>query len=73
MALREISLYEAKRFAEKKRLKPGRVKGTTRIQFTSGRNPRIEVVNWGLFETYLRRRGLSIFEERGFLKLMKSR
>ncbi len=73
MVLREISLEEVRRVAERRRLKPGRVRGTTRIQFTSGRNPRIEVVDWGLFETYLRRRGLSVFEDRGFLKLMKRR
>ncbi|MEM2869231.1 MAG: hypothetical protein QW379_02255 [Thermoplasmata archaeon] len=73
MALREITLQEAMTIAQKKGLRPGKVRGTTRVQFTRGKNYRIEVVDWSFFRTCLKKRGLAIYEDEGFLKLMKRR
>lgn len=69
--MEKISVAEAKKIAERKKLKPGKVKGTTGIQFTRGKNARIEVTTWEEFEALLRKRRLAIFESEGFLKVMK--
>jgi len=37
-------------------LKPGRVKGTHKILFTKGRNPELEIIDWGEFEEELLRK-----------------
>lgn len=71
MSMNKIPVAEARKIAEKKKLKPGRVKGTTGIQFTRGKNPRIEVIGWEEFETLLRKRGLAVYESEGFLKVMR--
>jgi len=62
----------AKEKARKAGLKPGRVKGTEdAIQFTKGRNNRIEVISWEEFEDVLQKRSLQVFESSGFMKIMK--
>src|SRR5438128_2330754 len=43
MVMEPVSIEEAIEKAKKKGLRPGRVKGTDGIQFTKGRNNRIEV------------------------------
>jgi len=69
--MKVISAGEARRIAEVKNLKPGRVRGTTRVQFTRGKNNRIEVIGWTDFEVCLKKRGLCICESGGFMKIMK--
>lgn len=71
MSMEKISVTEAKKIAEKKKLKPGKVKGTTGIQFTRGKNARIEVITWEEFESLMRKRRLAVYESEGFLKVMK--
>ena len=72
MVMEPISVESAKEKARKAGLKPGRVKGTdAAIQFTKGRNNRIEVISWEAFEDVLRTRRLQVFESGGFLKIMK--
>lgn len=71
MAMREIPFEEAKRIAYSKGLKPARVKGTTKLEFTKGNNPRLEVTTWEDFERLLQVRGLSVHESGGFMKVMK--
>jgi len=67
-----ISVEAAKEKARKAGLKPGRVKGTEdAIQFTKGRNNRIEVISWEEFEDVLQKRSLQVFESAGFMKIMK--
>ncbi len=57
--------------AQKKGLKPGRVKGTTGVQFTKGRNDRLEIIDWDEFKTTLSKRKLQVYESGGWMKIMK--
>ncbi len=66
-----ISVESAIEKAKKKGLRPGRVKGTEGIQFTKGRNNRIDVISWDEFRDTLARRKLQVFESNGFMKIMK--
>ncbi len=71
MVMEKISLAKAKDIAKKKGLKPGRVKGTEGIQFTKGKNDRLEIVSWDEFEKTLKKRKLSVYESGGWMKIMK--
>ena len=68
--LHAISLNEARQIASKKGLKPARVKGTEKVQFTKGRNANVEPVDWTEFETLLSKRHLGVYESGGFMKIM---
>ena len=72
MAMEPISLDKAKAFANKKGLKPGKVKGTSGIQFTKGTNNRLDVIGWDEFEEILNARGLGVYESGGWMKIMKA-
>lgn len=72
MAMQKISLEQAKKIAEEKGLKPGRVKGTDGVQFTKGNNERLEVISWEEFENILKKRGLAVYESKGWMKIMKA-
>ena len=71
MAMEKIDFAKAKAIAEKKGLKPGKVKGTNGIQFTKGNNNRLDVIGWNEFETLLNQRGLAVYESAGWMKIMK--
>lgn len=71
MAMERLDIEEAKDMARKKGLKPGRVKGTTGVQFTKGGNARLEVIGWEEFEAILSKRHLAVFGSRGWMKMMK--
>jgi len=71
MVMEPISIDRAVRIAKRKGLKPGRVKGTNGIQFTKGRNRRLEIIDWEEFEKTLKRRRLQIYESGGWMKIMK--
>jgi len=71
MVMAKIDVTKAKKIAKKKGLKPGRVKGTNGIQFTKGKNSRLEVIDWDMFETTLKKRKLAIYESGGWMKIMK--
>ncbi|HYS73050.1 MAG TPA: hypothetical protein VEO96_03590 [Thermoplasmata archaeon] len=68
-----VGVEDAIEKAKKKGLRPGRVKGTEGIQFTKGRNNRIEVISWDEFRTTLAERQLEVYESSGFMKIMKKR
>ena len=72
MAMEKIDFAKAKTIAEKKGLKPGKVKGTEGIQFTKGNNNRLDVISWDEFEKILAKRGLSVYESGGWMKIMKA-
>jgi len=72
MVMEPISLDKAMAIAKKKGLKPGRVKGTNGIQFTKGRNPRLETIDWEEFESTMKKRRLQVFESGGWMKIMKT-
>ena len=71
MVMEKIDLGKAKNIAQKKGLKPGKVKGTDGIQFTKGNNDRLEIISWDDFEKTLKNRGLSVYESGGWMKIMK--
>ena len=71
MVMEPVSIEEAIEMAKKKGLRPGRVKGTDGIQFTKGRNNRIEVITWDEFRMTLADRQLEVFDSNGFMKIMK--
>ena len=71
MAMEKITLDKARTIAKKKGLKPGRVKGTNGVQFTKGRNQRLETIDWDEFETTLKKRRLAVYESGGWMKIMK--
>jgi len=71
MVMEPVSVEEAIEKAKKKGLRPGRVKGTDGIQFTKGRNTRIEVITWDEFRSTLADRQLEVFDSNGFKKIMK--
>ena len=72
MVMEKIDMGKAKQIANNKGLKPGKVKGTSGVQFTKGKNDRLSVITWDEFEKILRERKLSIYESGGWMKIMKS-
>jgi hypothetical protein len=70
--MERIDLDKAKVIAKNKGLKPGKVKGTTGIQFTKGKNNRLDVIEWSEFEEILKKRKLAIYESGGWMKIMKA-
>ncbi len=73
MVMEAITPDKAMNIAKRKGLKPGRVKGTDGIQFTKGRNARLEIITWDEFETTLNRRKLQVYESGGWMKIMKKK
>ncbi len=71
MVMEEITIDRARQIATKKGLKPGRVKGTAGVQFTKGRNNRLEVIDWTDFEKTMSKRKLAVYESGGWMKIMK--
>lgn len=71
MPMKRLNIEEAKDMARKKGLRPGRVKGTTGVQFTKGENARIEVIGWEEFEAILSKRHLAVFGSGGWMKMMR--
>ncbi len=68
-----ISMEKAKKIADNKGLKPGRVKGTDGVQFTKGKNQRLDVITWDEFEAALKKRKLAIYESGGWMKIMNAK
>ncbi len=73
MVMEPISAERAIEIARRKGLLPGKVKGTSGVQFTKGNNERIEVISWDEFRRLLQTRGLQVFESGGWMKIMKRR
>ena len=73
MVMEPISVEKAMEIAKKKGIKPGRVKGTKGVQFTKGRNPRLETIDWDEFKATLSKRRLAVYESGGWMKIMKAR
>jgi hypothetical protein len=71
MVMEPISVERAIEIAKTKRLKPGRVRGSEEVQFTKGRNDRLEPIEWEEFRATIERRKLQIFESGGWMKIMK--
>ena len=71
MVMEPISVESAIEKAKKKGLKPGRIKGTQGIQFTKGRNNRLEVITWDEFRDSLAKRRLQVYEYSGWMKIMR--
>ncbi len=72
MVMEKIDLNKAQAIAKNKGLKPGKVKGTEGVQFTKGKNNRLDVITWDEFAKILEKRGLAIYESGGWMKIMKA-
>ena len=71
MVMEPITVDKAVDIAKRKGLKPGRVKNTQGIQFTKGKNDRLEIIDWDEFKTTLGKRKLQVYESGGWMKIMK--
>lgn len=71
MVMEPISAERAMQIAQKKGLSPGKVRGTDGVQFTKGKNARLEVIGWDEFKQLLQTRGLQVYESGGWMKIMK--
>ncbi len=71
MVMEPITVDKAIDIAKRKGLKPGRVKNTQGIQFTKGKNDRLEIIDWDEFKTTLGKRKLQVYESGGWMKIMK--
>jgi len=72
MVMEKIDMGKAKVIASNKGLKPGKVKGTEGVQFTKGKNNRLDVISWEDFDKILHQRKLAIYESGGWMKIMKA-
>lgn len=72
MVMEKIDINKAKLIAKNKGLSPGKVKGTSGVQFTKGKNDRLTVIGWDEFEAILKQRKLAIYESGGWMKIMKA-
>lgn len=70
MAMEKIDIRQVKEIAQKKGLRPGKVKGTDAIQITKGKNPKVEVITWEEFESILKRKKLAVYSSGGFMRIM---
>lgn len=73
MAMEPISVERAIEIAKRKGLKPGLVKGTDGIQFTNGKNSRLEVIDWDRFRALLVQRKLQVYESGGWMKIQAAK
>ena len=72
MTMQPISVDRAIELAQKQGLKAGLVVGTEHIQFTNGKNERIQVIDWETFREILVKRGLQVHESGRWLKVMQA-
>jgi len=72
MTMQPISVDRAIELAQKQGLKAGLVVGTEHIQFTNGKNERIQVIDWETFRELLTKRGLQVHESGRWLKVMQA-
>lgn len=73
MSMSPIDLARARRIAWDRGLKPVRIRGTNVVEFASRANTRFEVIDWNDFEANLKEKGLSVYEWRGWMKIMKNK
>lgn len=74
--LHAYSPDETKMWAKKKRLSPGRVRGTKDgIQFVAeGGSDKVEEVDWDFFESALKRKKLAVYgTKEGWMRIMRKR
>ena len=70
--MEKITIEKARVIASNRGLKPGRVKGTDGVQFTKGKNNRLDVIGWDDFEVALKERKLAVYESGGWMKIMSA-
>ena len=73
MTMEPISVDKAIEIAKSKKLVAGRVKGTDGVQFTKGKNNRLEIIDWDEFKKTLKERKLQVYESGGWMKIMKKK
>jgi hypothetical protein len=70
--MEKITVEQAKAICKKKGLSPARVKGAEdAIQFTRGKNTRLEQISWDEFEKILATKKLAVYNWKGWMKIGK--
>ena len=72
MTMKKIDIKKAQTIAKKKGLNPSMIKGVRGIQFTKGANDRFEIISWEEFETVLNEKGLAVYEDSGYMRIMRA-
>ena len=70
-ALKQISFEYARQVAAVKGLQPSKVRGTNTLRFTKGGSEKLQVITWDEFEKTATGRNLAVFENGGWMKLMR--
>lgn len=70
-ALKQISFEYARQIAAVKGLQPSKVRGTNTLRFTKGGSEKLQVITWDEFEKTATGRNLAVFENGGWMKLMR--
>lgn len=69
--MKKLTVEEARAISKAKGLLPGKVRGTTIVQFTYGDTKTVEVIEWDEFADILEREGKAVFYEKGFMRVMR--
>lgn len=70
--MEKITIEKARAISERKGLRPARIIGTTGVMLTKG-DPRMSPITWEEFEAVLSERGLAVYEQGGWMKIMRAR
>ncbi|HEY4705589.1 MAG TPA: hypothetical protein VII27_07650 [Thermoplasmata archaeon] len=70
-ALRQIDFGTAREIAERKGVRPTKVRGTNTLRFSTRKDDRLEVITWDEFERVAVSRRLAVYEGGGWMKLMR--
>ncbi len=72
MALKKISVSEAKSIASRVGVKPAVVKGTDVLRFMKNKSDNLEEIGWDRFETTLKDHNLAVYASGDWMKIMKA-
>jgi len=72
--MEKISIEQAKVYAAQKRIKPGVRKGRTDVVtlFRPELSDRFDEISWEKFGQVLQSKGLAVYYDRGFMRIMKA-
>ena len=68
--MKEITIEEAKKVAERRSLKPARLKGTEILNFVKDPAGRYEEISWQELEALVKKHDRRINEDNGWLKIL---
>lgn len=69
--MHEIGFDQARAIAERKGLRPTRVRGTSALRFSKEDHEGLELITWDEFERVASWKRLAVYESGGWMKLMR--